>query len=402
MPESLAHDQSPLLIELGIAVVGLAVLARLAARVGMPAVPFYLLGGLAFGRGGFEDLHFSAEYVETAGELGVLLLLFTLGLEYTGDELRHQLKVGFPAGVIDLLLNFLPGVAAALVLGWGPVPAVILGGVTAVTSSGIAAKILAEFGWNNRPEARPVVTVLVIEDLAMAVFLPLVVVLAAGQSADQAWGSIGLALAVGAAFLVVALRFGPALTRVLDHASDEAFLLSVFGLMVLAAGLAELTKVSAEVGAFLAGIAVSGAVAKRAEELVLPLRELFAALYFLAFGLSINPADLPPVLLPAAALAAVTTLTKLAAGWWAARRAGVTGAGRWRAGAVLVARGEFSIIIAGLGAAAEPRLGPLSAAYVLILAVAGPVLARLAGQLPDPPAEPKIPPGTPPPEATAP
>jgi CPA2 family monovalent cation:H+ antiporter-2 len=332
---------------------------------------------------------YSAEYVTIAGELGVLLLLFTLGLEYTGDELRHQLAAGFPAGVIDLLLNFTPGAAAGLILGWGPVPAVLLGGVTAISSSGIAAKVMADFGWNDRPEARPVVTVLVLEDLAMAAFLPLVVVMTAGESAGRATGEVALALAVGAAGLVVAVRYGPAITRVLDHRSDEAFLLSAFGLMVLAAGLAEWAGVSAEVGAFLVGIAVSGAAAHRIRELVVPLRELFAALFFLAFGLSVDPRGLPPVLLPAVLLAVATTATKFAAGWWAARRAGVVGAGRWRAGAVLVARGEFSIIIAGLGAAAEPRLGPLAAAYVLILAVAGPVLARLVGRLPDPAVDPR-------------
>lgn len=403
MPLFAADDhQARLLTELGAAVLGLAVLARLAGVFRMPTVPLFLLGGLAFGTGGLAPVTYSAEYVTIAGELGVLLLLFTLGLEYTGDELRRQLAAGFPAGVIDLLLNFTPGVAAALILGWGPVPAVLLGGVTAISSSGIAAKVMSDFGWNNHPEARPVVTVLVLEDLAMAAYLPLVIVLAAGESADRATGEVALALGVGAAGLVAAIRFGPAITRVLDHRTDEAFLLSAFGLMVLAAGLAEWAGVSAEVGAFLVGIAVSGAAAHRIRELVIPLRELFAALFFLAFGLSIDPKSLPPVLLPAALLAVVTTVTKLASGWWAARRAGVEGPGRWRAGAVLVARGEFSIIIAGLGAAAEPGLGPLAAAYVLILAVAGPVLARLAGRLPDPAAERKITPGTPPPEATTP
>lgn len=392
-------NQARLLTELGAAVLGLAVLARLAGVVRLPAVPLFLLGGLAFGTGGLTPVTYSAEYVRIAGDLGVLLLLFTLGLEYTGQELREQLVAGFPAGVIDLLLNFLPGCAAGLLLGWGPVPAVLLGGVTAISSSGIAAKVLSDFGWNDRPEAKPVVTVLVLEDLAMAAFLPLVVVMTAGESAGRATADVALALAVAAAGLVVAVRYGGVITRVLDHRSDEAFLLSAFGLMVLAAGLAEWAGVSAEVGAFLVGIAVSGGAAHRIKTLVIPLRELFAALFFLAFGLSIDPRSLPPVLVPAALLALVTTGTKLAAGWWAARRAGVEGAGRWRAGAVLVARGEFSIIIAGLAAATQPGLGPLAAAYVLLLAALGPVLARLAGRLPDPAADRKIPPDTPPTEA---
>jgi CPA2 family monovalent cation:H+ antiporter-2 len=112
-----------------------------------------------------------------------------------------------------------------------------------------------------------------------------------------------------------------------------------------------------------------------------PLRDLFAAIFFLFFGLQIDPKTLPPVLPAALLLALVAAGTKIFSGWWAARRAGVDPKGCLRAGAVLTARGEFSIVIAGLGVSAEPRLGPLSAAFVLILAVVGPMLARAA----DPP-----------------
>jgi len=141
--------------------------------------------------------------------------------------------------------------------------------------------------------------------------------------------------------------------------------------------------VSAAVGAFLVGIALSGPAAHGARALLSPLRDLFAAVFFVFFGLQTDPHQLPPVALVAAALALVTTLTKLAGGWWAARRAGIATPGRLRAGTALVARGEFSIVIAGLAVAAglHPRLGPLAATYVLLLAVAGPVLARLADPL---------------------
>ncbi|CAO0829207.1 hypothetical protein SMICM17S_06826 [Streptomyces microflavus] len=97
---------------------------------------------------------------------------------------------------------------------------------------------------------------------------------------------------------------------------------------------------------------------------------------FVFFGLSTNPADIPPVLLPAALLAVVTVLTKIFTGWYAARRAGIGSRGRWRAGGTLVARGEFSIVIAGLAVATEPRIGPLATAYVLILVIVGPLTAR--------------------------
>jgi monovalent cation:H+ antiporter-2, CPA2 family len=180
----------------------------------------------------------------------------------------------------------------------------------------------------------------------------------------------------------VGLRFGDVLSRLLAHGSDEVLLLSTLGLVLLVAGLAQWLGMSAAVGAFLVGVALGGPVAAQARRLVAPLRDLFAALFFLFFGLQIDPSTLPPVLPQAVALGVVTALTKVLTGWWAARRAGVGPVGGLRAGAALVARGEFSVVLAGLGVGLEPRLGPLAAAYVLFLAVLGPVLARLAGHVP--------------------
>ena len=147
---------------------------------------------------------------------------------------------------------------------------------------------------------------------------------------------------------------------------------------MLVAGIAQSLQVSAAIGAFLVGIAMSDSIAKRTHKLLGPLRDLFAAIFFLFFGLQVDPASLPPVLLLAVILGVITTLTKLFTGWWAARRADVDPAGALRAGAALVARGEFSIVIAGLGVSAglEPQLGAISAAYVLFLAILGPILAR--------------------------
>jgi CPA2 family monovalent cation:H+ antiporter-2 len=382
-----AGDVAWVFIELGAAVLGLAFLARLASRFGISAIPLYLLGGLAFGNGGLLPLRFSEDFVHVGAEIGVLLLLFMLGLEYTGAELSTSLRAGWPAGAADLLLNFPPGLLAGLLFGWGLLAAVLLGGVTAVSSSGIVAKVLADLRWQNNPETPAVLSVLVLEDLTMAVYLPLVSVLLIGQGVVAALLADAVAVAAAVAILVVALRHGQAVSRLLAHTSDEVILLSTFGLVLLVAGAAQRLQVSAAVGAFLVGIALSGPLARQAHRLLAPLRDLFAALFFLFFGLEIDPASLPPVLLPAAVLGAVTVLTKVLTGWWAARRAGVGGAGRWRAGVALVARGEFSIVIAGLGAGLEARLVPLAAAYVLLLAVLGPILARVvAVRLPPAPA----------------
>jgi len=339
--QNVTHDISLVFIELGAAIGGLGILARLASRWGFSSVPLYLIGGLAFGNGGLLPLHLSENFIRIGGEIGVLLLLFMLGLEYTGEELKEQLHGGVAAGGMDFLLNFVPGVAAGRLFGWSWLPALVLGGVT----------------W--------------------AVYLPLITALLAGGSAIRLGASLSVALAVVAAALMVAFRYGPKISGWVSHESDEVVLLTILPVVLLLAGLAQQVQVSAAVAAFLAGVALSGPIAEKSRRLLSPLKDLFAAIFFFFFGLEIAPASLPPVAVEAIGLGVVTAATKVATGYFAARRAGIQGPGRWRAGAALIARGEFSIIIAGFGAASEPQLGPVAAAYVLLLAIAGPILVRL-------------------------
>jgi CPA2 family monovalent cation:H+ antiporter-2 len=371
-----AVDSSRRFIELGSAIIGMAVLARVAKRWGFSAVPFYLLAGLAFGNGGLAPLNLSHSFVQSGAELGVLLLLFMLGLEYSGDELRHNLRSGLSSGAVDLVLNFPPGLIAGFMLGWKPLPAVLLGGVTYISSSGIIAKVLGEFGMLTNPETSIVISVLVLEDLAMAVYLPVAAVLLAGGDRVTVILSVAIAVVAVALALFVAIRFGQELSRIASHQSDEVILLTVLGTILVVAGVAQRFQVSAAIGAFLVGIAVSGPVAEQSHRLLAPLRDVFAAIFFFFFGMEIDPATLPGVLRFAVALGLTTALTKVLTGYWAARKSGVNRRGGIRAGAALVARGEFSIVIAGLGAGMEPGLGPLSAAYVVLMAVLGPVVVR--------------------------
>src|SRR6476660_5498150 len=175
---------------------------------------------------------------------------------------------------------------------------------------------------------------------------------------------------------MIAVRYGNRISRLAAHQSDEIILLTIFGAVLLVGGAAQRLQVSAAIGAFLVGIAVSGPMAEQTHRLLAPLRDLFAATFFFFFGLQIDTATLPSALPSAVLLGAVTAGTKILTGFWAARRADIDRQGCLRACMALVARGEFSIVIAGLGAGLEPQLGPLSAAYVLFLAVLGPILAR--------------------------
>ena len=372
-----AHDFSMMLVELGAALIGLAILARIASRWGISSIPLYLLAGLAFGEGGLAPLKLSHGFISTGAEIGVLMLLFMLGLEYSGDQLRENLRTGIPAGIVDFVLNFPPGLIAGLLLGWKILPAVLLGGVTWISSSGIISKVLSELGRQSNVEMPQILSILVLEDLAMAVYLPVVGVLIAGGGPAKIAIDVGIAIGAVLVVLLVALRYGQRWSAAIAHESDEIVLLSTFGTVLLVAGLAQRVQVSAAIGAFLVGIAVSGPIAEQSHRLLAPLRDLFAAVFFFFFGLQIDPSTLPRVLPAAFALAAITAFTKVATGYWSARRAGVDPRGRWRTGAALVARGEFSMVIAGLGTALEPALGPFSAAYILLLAIAGPVVARL-------------------------
>jgi CPA2 family monovalent cation:H+ antiporter-2 len=372
-----------LLLELGGVILGLGVLGRVAGRLGLSPIPLYLLAGLAFGKGGLLPLVTATEFIQPASEIGVILLLLLLGIEYSAEELTGALRRSAAAGVVDLALNFTPGLAAGLLLGWPLLAAVVLGGVTYVSSSGIAAKLLGDLGRLGNRETPIVLSILVMEDLAMAAYLPVLTGLLAAGSLLAKAVPVVVALATVAVVLVVALRWGAAISRLVFTPNDEVLLLVVLGLALLVAGLAQQLQVSAAVGAFLVGIAISGPAAASAGPLLAPLRDLFAAVFFVFFGLQTDPAQLPRVALPALGLAVVTAATKVATGWWAAGRAGIGRAGRLRAGTVLVARGEFSIVIAGLAVAAglQSRVGPLATAYVLALAVLGPLLARAADPL---------------------
>jgi CPA2 family monovalent cation:H+ antiporter-2 len=169
----------------------------------------------------------------------------------------------------------------------------------------------------------------------------------------------------------------------LGATSNESLLLAVFGLVLLVAGGAQLFDVSGAIGAFLVGLALSGRTEERAMELIAPLRDLFAATFFVFFSFQIDPADLLATAGWAIGLAAISSLTKVAAGWYSASRRGIGSRGRLRAGTVLIARGEFSIVIAALGAglAEGAELGALAAGYVLLTAILGPVATRFSDQL---------------------
>jgi len=366
------------LIELGVIMLTLAILGRAAARFGIPTIPVFLVAGLFFGNGGFVPVVEAGAFIEIGASLGVIFLLFMLGLEFTPKELSQSMRSNAGAGVIDALLNAAPGVAAGFLLGWGPLGAAVLGGVTYVSSSGIIAKLLTDLGRLGNRETPLILSILVIEDIVMAVFLPVLAVMLAGGSALSGVVSGTVAVAIVLSVLLFSNALGTMVNKLAGNSSNEMILLTLLGLATLVAGLAEFMHVSYAIGAFLLGIAISGQVAERAREMLVPLRDAFAALFFVYFGITVNPSSLIDVAIPAMALAVVGAATKMGTGWWAAHRGGLTKKGALRTSLMLIPRGEFSIVLAGIGVTngLDSDLGPMVVAYVLILAVGGSIAIR--------------------------
>lgn len=372
-----------LLVELGAILFSLGLLARIARALRVPVIPFYLIGGLMFGHGGVIALSASESFLSVSADIGVVLLLLMLGLEYSPAELAHSLRTQAPVGLLDGLVNALPGALVALAAGWGALAAVTLGGVTWVSSSGVIAKMLGDLGRLGNREVPAVLGILVLEDLAMALYLPLLTALLLSSTGWAVAGAVGLGVGIVTIILVLATRYGHTVSRLVTAEDQEALLLGVLGLTLLVAGVAEQLKVSAAVGAFLVGIALSGTVAENAVHVLSPLRDLFAAVFFVTFGLRTSPGTLLPALPMAILLVVVTSATKVGTGYVAAWRTGVKRRGRWRAGVALIPRGEFSVVIATLAVTAgvEAKLGPLTACYVLLTIAFATAVQRLPDRL---------------------
>jgi CPA2 family monovalent cation:H+ antiporter-2 len=368
-----------LLFELGALLATLAVLGAVARRLALSPIPVYLLAGLSLGNGGLLQVAAAGEFIETAAPIGVVLLLLTLGLEFSASEFASSLRHHLPSAAVDIVLNATPGAVAGWLLGLNGVGILALAGVTYISSSGVIARLVQDLGRLGNRETPAVLSVLVLEDFAMAAYLPLFAVLAAGGGWVQAVA--GMVVAVGAlvAAFAASFRWGHHVGRLVEHPDSEQLLLRVLGITLIVAAVAEVLHASAAVGAFLVGLTLTGATADRARRVLGPLRDLVAAIFFLAIGLSVDPQQLLPMLPVALALAAVTAATKVATGIVAARRDGVARRGQLRAGTALIARGEFSLIIIGLVGTSIPGVAALATSYVFIMAIVGPVLARYAG-----------------------
>ncbi|KAA8959492.1 cation:proton antiporter [Mycobacterium sp.] len=367
------------MLQLGALLTVLAVLGGAARRFALSPIPVYLLAGLSLGNGGIASVAAAGQFISTGAPIGIVLLLLTLGLEFSAVEFASSLRRHVPSAMVDVVLNALPGGLAGWLLGVDGVGVLALAGVTYVSSSGVIARLLEDLHRVGNRETPSVLSVLVLEDFAMAAYLPLVAVLASGGSWLHAMVSTVAAVAALLAAFAASFRWGHHVGRLVTHPDSEQLLLRVLGITLIVAAMAEFAHASAAVGAFLVGLTLTGDTADRARKVLGPLRDLFAAVFFLGVGLAVDPEHLLPMLPVALALAAVTALTKMATGIFAARRDGVARRGQLRAGTALVARGEFSLVIIGLLGTSIHGVAALATGYVFVMATMGPLATRFVG-----------------------
>ena len=370
-------ETSAQLAEIGAALLVLGLVAFLANKMKFSVVPLYLLIGLTLVNGGFIPLSLSEEFLVTGAQIGAIMLLLLLGLEYSAYDLAKSFKERKSAGVIDVIANATPGFLIGFVLGWGIPGALALAGITYVSSSGIAAQLIKEMGFRKSEVSKRAIGVLVFEDLALAPYLPLLSAVILGVSVWSGLLTVGLALAITGLVILVSFKGSSRFQKFLDPNEPGGLLLTVFGTALLAAGLADLVGFSGVVAAFLIGLLLTGEVAEAARSRLMPLRDIFAAIFFLFFGITTDPAELPGVLPLALALTVVGIAGKYAVGWWVTRdltdRLAV-----WRTTAFLIPRGEFSIVIAALAAPAvlSVNLQALTLAYVILTAFTASMILR--------------------------
>ncbi|GAA2458642.1 cation:proton antiporter [Actinomadura vinacea] len=361
-------------------------LARAGVRIGLPTIPLFMLAGILCGphTPGIALFDDPAD-LKLLSALGLVFLLFYLGLEFHLDDLVSGGGRLLLAGGFYLLLNVGGGLAFGFALGWGGREAFVLAGVIGISSSAIVTKVLMDLGRLGNPESRLILGIIVVEDVFLALYLALLQPILGGASGfGEAAAEFGKAFALLLVLACVA-RWGARWAgRLVDVKDDELLVVTFVGLAVLTAGIAEEFGVSDAIGAFMIGL-ILGATrsAERIRTLVHPLRDAFAALFFFAFGLQIDPGDLASVAVPVLLAVLLTVVLNLSAGLLAGRIHGYGRVPSANVALTVLSRGEFALVLASMAAAAglDSRLAPFIAGYVLVLAVAGPLAVTRSERL---------------------
>jgi CPA2 family monovalent cation:H+ antiporter-2 len=376
-----------IILEIGLALGLIAFAIALANRLGLSNIPFLILIGIAVGphapQFGALDFRFieTGSLISFMGRLGVLFLLFYLGLEANLTRLIEAGRSILVGGTIYVTINFTFGFTFGYLAGFPLREALIIAGLTTVSSSAIVAKILFDYRRMANTETQIVLGITMFEDIFLAVYLSLIsgIVLSGATSLAGVLSSGGIALGFIVGLMLLGRWATPVLNRALSISSNELFIVVIFGCLFLLAGLGETIHVAESIGALLLGLILGETEhSERMERLVVPFRDFFGAIFFFSFGLSIDPFTLGGAAWLAVGAALLSLIGVVIAGFIVAWRANLSTVGSLNTSFTLLARGEFSIIIVNLAIAGGLMsvLQPFAALYVLILASASPLLAK--------------------------
>lgn len=376
-----------LVFEVGTALVLVAIASVIANKIKFSIIPFLIVLGMLVGphapKMGIIDLTFiqSSEIIEFFGRMGVLFLLFYLGLEFSVGKLIKSGKSIAVGGTIYILINFSLGLLYGFITGFSFLEVLILAGVITISSSAIVAKVLVDLKRTANPETELILGIIMFEDIFLAVYLSVVsgLILGDATSVGSALLSILIAFGYMLLFFIAARKLPPLLNKLLDIRSNEVFIIVIFAALFFIAGFSETIHVAEAIGALLLGLVFSETEhSDRIEHLVVPFRDFFGAMFFFSFGLSIDPFSLGEAVWLALGAVILTILGNFIAGMVAGRRAGLSHKASSNIGLTIVSRGEFSIIVANLGIAGglSATLKPFAALYVLILAILGPLVTK--------------------------
>src|ERR1044071_3249263 len=376
-----------IILEVGLALGLIALAVTLAHRLGVSNVPFLILIGMAVGphapQFGVFDFRFisSAALIDFMGRVGVLFLLFYLGLESNVSRLIQAGRSIFIGGSIYIAINFALGIAYAYVTGFTVKEMLIVAGITTISSSAIVAKILFDYRRTANPETELILGITMYEDVFLAVYLSLLsgIVLSGATSVGGILKSAGLALGFIVGLLVLGRWITPLLNWLLRISSNEVFVIVVFAALFIFAGLGETIHVAEAIGALLLGLILGETEhSGRLERLVVPFRDFFGGIFFFGFGLTVDPFGLGGAVMLSIGAALLSLVGVIIAGQLAGKVAGHPAAASFNVGLTLLGRGEFSIIVAKLAEAGGllPVIQPFAALYVLILATFAPLMAK--------------------------
>ena len=377
------------LSQLALTIAILGGLGLLASRFGLSAIPAYLLAGLLLGPNEPRALSViePSDVTTFVAELGIIFLLFFLGLEFTFDRLLRSGRHLGLGGSIDLVVNAAIGLLVGLVAFGPSFAAVILAAAVYVSSSAVTVKGLIDFRRLADDETDVILAILVIEDIVIAGVLGFAA--AGGEGVSPTLIAVAKALGFITVSLAASRYLARAIDAVLDRMATEFFLLFTFALLVGMSAAADALGLSEAIGALMAGVILAEtSVRREIEERFLSFRDVFAALFFFVFGLTIDVGALRDIGWVLALAVVLSVAAKLAGGFGAGLVGGFNRRQSLNVGAALVAHGEFTIILAQIasGNSAIPLgdredLVAFTGLYVLATATLGVVLMKESKRL---------------------